>query len=73
MDHKFKEFVDEVITASLDGVDLDGGEIQDLGLHLGLLEEINGTESCGSHCICYDLDNIPGTCIRKTYNLKGSK
>ncbi len=60
------EFADIVIAASFDGIDLEGGEIQQIGTHTELLQEITAKESCGDHCGCAE-HGFPLTCYRKTY------
>lgn len=44
--------------------DLEGGEIQDKALELGLLHEVVVTEPCCDECRCAEYDDFPQKCIR---------
>lgn len=56
------EFVRWAITKSaFEGCDLDGGDVQDEAVRLGLLRQVRATEPCGEVCACFD---FPQTCHR---------
>lgn len=57
-------FVKDVFAKVHDGHDLDGGEIQDLGVKHGLLQEVVVTKPCGDMCNCDDATDFPTTCYR---------
>lgn len=40
----FKEFADKILQVAFDGNDLDGSDIQDIGVECGLLKEVMATE-----------------------------
>ncbi len=49
----------------------DGGEIQEIGVACGLLEEFTQPEPCGDHCPCAEAGaDFPTTCIRRTPTLQ---
>ena len=50
--------------------DLDGGDIQDKALELGLLVEVTATETCGEGCYCNSWSTFPMKCLRRTDKAK---
>ena len=46
------------------GCDLDGGDVQDRALMLGLLVEVEVAEPCGESCNCAEWDDFPQSCMR---------
>lgn len=64
----FKAFTDAMLDISWQGDDVDGSDIQDFALKLGLLKEVVKTERCSDErCICAEVTDFPATCNRKTY------
>lgn len=66
---RLKAFVDYMLTASWNGLDVDGAAIQEVAEVLELIKPVKVTEYCGEHCNCkgYELD-FPFICYRKTYD-----
>lgn len=58
------QFAKECLAVSRDGCDMDGGDIQELALKLGLIEPYTVTGPCGSDCVCAEVDDFPLTCYR---------
>ena len=56
--------------AEHDCADLDGGDIQDKAVELGLLEGVKVTESCGENCNCAEYGDFPLTCFRLSAKAK---
>ncbi len=50
--------------------DLRGEDIQGKSGELGLIEEVDATESCGDNCICADYHAFPMPCLRLTSKAK---
>lgn len=44
--------------------DLNGGEMQDKAVDLGVLVPIEAQEPCGDGCRCQEYDDFPQTCYR---------
>lgn len=64
----FVKFANYVLDEMFQFGNVDGGDIQDMGLQCGLLETKRFDEPCGSECVCADLaDGFPLWCNRKTY------
>ena len=63
----FKEFANKILQVAFDGNDLDGSDIQDIGVECGLLKEVMATEPCGENCVCAEYNDWPMECYRKTY------
>ena len=53
-----------------DCADLDGGDIQDKAIDLGLLVGVEVTKSCGENCNCAGYDAFPLTCFRMSDKAK---
>lgn len=64
----WKPFVNAMLEASWDGLDADGGDIQDLAEKFGLIKLVKVWSPCGENCRCasYEFD-FPVECYRKTY------
>lgn len=65
---KLIEFANEMLSFCQEGVDPDGGDIQEIAEKVGLIEEYNATEPCCEHCTCAEVFNAdwPVKCYRKT-------
>ncbi len=63
----FKGFADDIISNRFEG-DLDGFDMQDLGIKYELLEIKIINEPCCDTCRCKEYDGeFPVECYRKTY------
>jgi hypothetical protein len=51
-----------VLRVAQEGHDLDGSEIQELGVKFGLLSEVEQKEPCGDSCSCAEYGDFPTTC-----------
>lgn len=65
----FKGFANEMVNIALDGIGIDGGDIQDVALRYGLLKKVTANEACGEDCDCAQYDDFPMICHRKTYRI----
>ena len=66
----FKGFADEIISNRFNG-DLDGFDMQDLGIKYNLLKMVVVQEPCGDDCSCDDwLGEFPIECWRKNYGVE---
>ena len=63
---QFKNFINELLSAALEGGEFDQEFIQNLAADNGLLEEVTATESCGADCLCKEYE-FPVQCYRKLY------
>jgi len=52
--------------------DVDGGDIQDWALELGVLVQVPVTEPCGENCRCAEYGNFPQECIRLAAQTDGT-
>ena len=52
--------------------DVDGGDIQDWGLELGLLVKVRVSKPCDENCNCEDFDEFPQDCVRLAPALSSS-
>lgn len=65
---QFEDFVDDLISGVFEGVAFDGGDIQEIAVKHGLLEETTMNEPCEQWCQCYQMEaTFPVQCFRKTY------
>jgi hypothetical protein len=63
---KLCAFAKEVLNAGFEG-NLDGCEIQEIGVKHGLLREVKATEPCTIGCLCEEMGvDFPTTCYRFT-------
>lgn len=66
-------FADYVLGMCFDGIDVDGDDIQEIGIKTGLLQPVYPTEPCGEECKCQevwndeDFKNKIVLCYQKTY------
>ena len=75
-EEKLRAFAQDVFFSWPEGTeDLDGAELQELGVKHGLLIPMEMTGSCTedpSFCSCATLGNFPQVCFRKTPLLTGA-
>lgn len=69
MSENLKNFANEIINHASDGMDLDGGEIQEIAVKHGLLYPITVNSKCGDNCPCSEVSDFPLTCYRKSLEL----
>ncbi len=64
---QYRQIVSKVIASRDDGFcyELDGGDIQDMLVAGGILEEFEAAESCGENCVCAE-EGFPVLCYRLT-------
>ena len=68
---KLRGFAAAMLDWDMDGIgDVDGGTLQDLAEHHGLLVPVQVSEACGEMCLCADYGDFPQTCYRKSETLK---
>ncbi len=64
----WEAFGREILHRMLDhscGGDLEGGDVQDIGVKHGTLIEITMAAPCSEHsCICAEVSDFPTTCLR---------
>lgn len=60
---KLREFAQWAIRHAWGGLDIDGGDAQDMAEKLGLIEQYEVFESCGEECACAEGD-FPAQCYR---------
>jgi hypothetical protein len=60
---KLREFAQWAIRHAWVGLDIDGGDAQDMAEKLGLIEQYEVFESCGEECACAEGD-FPAQCYR---------
>ena len=65
---QLKAFARDILRATSDGSDIDGGSVQDFALTSGLLQKQIMTEPCSAvYCACVDCGvNFPTDCYRAT-------
>lgn len=66
----YVNFIDTCLQASRDGCSIDGAEIQDTFADIGIIEQYEAKESCGTNCICAEVDAFPQNCYRDTDDYK---
>ena len=59
-------FARDIMACWPDG-DVDGGHLQDVAVHHGLLRPETRTEPCGDACACVEYGDFPSTCYRRDY------
>jgi len=72
---RLREFAATIIRRECwDFVEPDGGDVQDLAEHLGLITAIEVAAPCGEHCNCawHDAD-FPARCYRLTWELDAAR
>lgn len=62
----FEGFARHVMLNRFDG-DLDGFDMQDLGVQFGLLKPVTVTKACCSTCMCDEVDSFPQVCYKLTF------
>lgn len=62
---QLQAFAVEMINASFEGGNFDGGDIQDIAVKHGLLRIEQREEECGEGCACREY-GLPAECYRKT-------
>ena len=67
MEPDFKGFANKLISIAHDGGDISGGDLQDIALKYGLLEEVKMFCPCSESCVCAEVGEFPMICLRKTY------
>lgn len=69
---KFIAFTDEIINLTRGGLDLDGYDVEVLGVKHGVLKRHEKQVPCGENCNCLDYAERGETvtCLVKTYNLE---
>ena len=60
-------FLDAVFNYAFEAVDLNGADIQEMGVKYGLLKEVQATEPCRDDCDCASVTDFPTQCYRTTY------
>ena len=59
-------FIAWILWERLQGLDIDGGDLQAKAVEFGVLAPVKVTEPCMVACPCAENDNIPGLCFRST-------
>jgi hypothetical protein len=62
---RYEKFARYVIQQALEGMCVDGGDIQDKAEELGIIEPVIMIEPCGPEgCVCAECGEFPLTCYR---------
>ena len=69
-----KDFARAMISPTFEGLDINGGDIQDEAAQYGLLERVTRTQPCSDkdgECLCAEIADFPTECYRFTAILEG--
>jgi hypothetical protein len=62
--------IDQLVEFTFDGCGVDGGDLQEMLHHAGILEEYTAKEACCPDCVCQEVDDFPMTCYRYSSQYK---
>lgn len=63
----FERFANRMLHILHSGYNVDGSDIQEIGIECSLLIPVERTASCGAMCACACVEEFPLICYKKTY------